>query len=109
MWGLLPLFLANDSFTEGLTLITQGLATLPTHAVMGGLAARRVKYKCEKNLDACRCGANGNPSCAGANSDPVMYGFAGRSFNFIGDPGKTYNIISTQNLQARTPALFLHS
>ena len=30
-----------------------------------------------------------------------MYGFAGRSFNFIGDPGKTYNIISTQNLQAR--------
>ena len=28
-----------------------------------------------------------------------MYGFAGRSFNFIGDPGKIYNIISTQNMQ----------
>lgn len=47
----------------------------------------------------CRCGAAGNPSCGGGNSDPVMYGFAGRSFNFIGDVGKTYNIISTQNLQ----------
>ncbi len=28
-----------------------------------------------------------------------MYGFAGRLFNFIGDPGKIYNIISTQNMQ----------
>lgn len=41
-----------------------------------------------------------------------MYGFAGRSFNFIGDPGKIYNIISTQNMQvchlpmqAQTPVL----
>ena len=45
------------------------------------------------------CGLTGSASCAGANSDPVMYGFAGRSFNFIGDPGKIYSIISTQNLQ----------
>jgi hypothetical protein len=28
-----------------------------------------------------------------------MYGFAGRSFNFIGEVGKIYNIISTQTLQ----------
>ena len=28
-----------------------------------------------------------------------MYGFAGRSFNFIGEVGKFYNIISTQNMQ----------
>ncbi|KAK9902757.1 hypothetical protein WJX75_005073 [Coccomyxa subellipsoidea] len=45
------------------------------------------------------CGVNGNPACAGGNSDPVMYGFAGRSFNFIGEVGKIYNIISTQTLQ----------
>lgn len=45
------------------------------------------------------CGRNGLANCGGANSDPVMYGFAGRSFNFIGEVGKFYNIISTQNLQ----------
>jgi hypothetical protein len=28
-----------------------------------------------------------------------MYGFAGRSFNFGGEVGKTYSIISTQNMQ----------
>jgi hypothetical protein len=31
-----------------------------------------------------------------------MYGFAGRAFNFIGDSGKIYNIISTLNIQVRT-------
>lgn len=46
------------------------------------------------------CGSGGLSNCAGGNSDPVMYGFAGRSFNFIGDPGKIYNVISTQNMQA---------
>lgn len=46
------------------------------------------------------CGSGGLSNCAGGNSDPVMYGFAGRSFNFMGDPGKIYNIISTQNMQA---------
>ncbi len=45
------------------------------------------------------CGTNGLANCGGGNSDPVMYGFAGRSFNFIGEVGKFYNIISTQNLQ----------
>ncbi|EIE18014.1 hypothetical protein COCSUDRAFT_45691 [Coccomyxa subellipsoidea C-169] len=35
----------------------------------------------------------------GGNSDPVMYGFAGRAFNFMGDSGKIYNIISTLNIQ----------
>ncbi|BDA51370.1 hypothetical protein COCOBI_18-2470 [Coccomyxa sp. Obi] len=48
---------------------------------------------------AAQCGVNGNPACAGGNSDPVMYGFAGRSFNFMGEVGKIYNIISTQTLQ----------
>lgn len=33
-----------------------------------------------------------------------MYGFAGRSFNFMGEVGKTYSIISTQNMQARAIA-----
>lgn len=33
-----------------------------------------------------------------------MYGFAGRSFNFMGDVGKIYNIISTQTLQVRGPS-----
>ena len=47
-----------------------------------------------------KCGQNGLPSCAGGNSDPVMYGFAGRSFNFMGEVGKIYSIISTQTLQA---------
>jgi hypothetical protein len=28
-----------------------------------------------------------------------MYGFAGRSFQFQGEPGKIYNIISTLDLQ----------
>jgi hypothetical protein len=28
-----------------------------------------------------------------------MYGFAGRSFQFLGEPGKVYNIISSQTLQ----------
>ena len=45
------------------------------------------------------CGEGGLTNCAGGNSDPVMYGFAGRSFNFLGAPGKIYNIISTQNMQ----------
>ncbi|CAL8466272.1 g5808 [Coccomyxa elongata] len=48
---------------------------------------------------AAQCGVGGNPACAGGNSDPVMYGFAGRSFNFMGEVGKIYNIISTQTLQ----------
>lgn len=48
---------------------------------------------------AAQCGVDGNPACAGGNSDPVMYGFAGRSFNFMGEVGKIYNIISTQTLQ----------
>ena len=47
-----------------------------------------------------QCGVNGNPSCSGSVGDPVMYGFAGRSFNFIGDVGKIYNIISAENIQA---------
>ena len=50
---------------------------------------------------AAQCGVGGNPACAGGNSDPVMYGFAGRSFNFMGEVGKIYNIISTQALQVR--------
>ena len=45
------------------------------------------------------CGEGGLTNCAGGNSDPVMYGFAGRSFNFLGAPGKIYNIVSTQNMQ----------
>jgi hypothetical protein len=28
-----------------------------------------------------------------------MYGFAGRSFQFLGEPGKIYSIISTLNMQ----------
>jgi hypothetical protein len=49
-----------------------------------------------------RCGVGGLTNCGGGNSDPVMYGFAGRAFNFIGDSGKIYNIISTLNIQVRT-------
>ena len=30
-----------------------------------------------------------------------MYGFAGRAFNFMGESGKIYNIISTLNIQVR--------
>ncbi|CAL8466281.1 g5817 [Coccomyxa elongata] len=45
------------------------------------------------------CGAGGSTNCAGGNSDPVMYGFAGRAFNFMGEPGNIYNIISTLNIQ----------
>ncbi len=53
---------------------------------------------------------DGNPACAGGNSDPVMYGFAGRSFNFMGEVGKIYSIISTQTLQVRAQvALILNS
>ena len=51
------------------------------------------------NANPSSCGAGGLTNCGGANSDPVMYGFAGRSFNFIGEVGKFYNIISTQNMQ----------
>ncbi len=47
------------------------------------------------------CGVDGATNCAGGNSDPVMYGFAGRAFNFIGEPGNIYNIISTLNIQVR--------
>ncbi len=37
--------------------------------------------------------------CGGGKSDPVMTGFSGRSFNFFGDVGKTYNLISSMNHQ----------
>ncbi|CAL8463363.1 g2897 [Coccomyxa elongata] len=42
------------------------------------------------------CGTRG---CGGGKSDPVMTGFSGRSFNFFGDVGKTYNLISSMNHQ----------
>ena len=37
--------------------------------------------------------------CGGGKSDPVMTGFSGRSFNFFGDVGKTYNLISSMHHQ----------
>lgn len=33
----------------------------------------------------------------------MMTGFTGRSFNFYGDVGKTYNLISSQNHQVSRP------
>ena len=47
--------------------------------------------------------AQGSNTCGGGKSDPVMTGFTGRSFNFFGDVGKTYNLISSQNHQVRHP------
>ena len=32
-------------------------------------------------------------------ADPIMTGFGGRSFNFIGEPDKIYNLISSKNHQ----------
>lgn len=37
--------------------------------------------------------------CGGGKSDPIMTGFSGRSFNFFGDVGKTYNLISSMHHQ----------
>ena len=31
---------------------------------------------------------------AGGKGDPIMTGFGGRSFEFIGQPGNTYSLIS---------------
>jgi len=41
----------------------------------------------------------GSNTCGGGKSDPVMTGFTGRSFNFFGDVGKTYSLVSSMNHQ----------
>lgn len=41
----------------------------------------------------------GKNTCGGGKSDPIMTGFTGRSFNFFGEVGKTYNLISSKNHQ----------
>ena len=41
----------------------------------------------------------GKNTCGSGSNDPIMTGFTGRAFNFFGDVGKTYNLISSKNHQ----------
>ncbi len=45
------------------------------------------------------CAPQGKNTCGSGSNDPIMTGFTGRAFNFFGDVGKTYNLISSKNHQ----------
>ena len=45
------------------------------------------------------CILQGKNTCGSGSNDPIMTGFTGRAFNFFGDVGKTYNLISSMNHQ----------
>jgi hypothetical protein len=42
---------------------------------------------------------------ASVHGDPIMTGFDGRVFEFMGEPGKFYNIISERHHQVRDPPI----
>jgi hypothetical protein len=48
--------------------------------------------------------SGGNPTSATVHGDPMMTGFDGRPFEFVGEPDTFYNLISERHHQVGGPA-----